>query len=176
MRLPQPSQNPGLPTVIREHCEDDLAAMRACIVELQEFERRIDDRLRPGESMAGDYLAHMIGRCRECEGTILVADCEGSVAGFATVLAHVPFEELDDPPGNYALVTDLVVRDGFRRRGLASALLAEAERYARAAGATELRIGVLSGNRAAAELYRSRGFTPYLQILTKRFDKRQGSV
>ena len=38
--------------MIREYRDDDLAAIRICIVELQESERRIDDRLRPGESMA----------------------------------------------------------------------------------------------------------------------------
>jgi ribosomal protein S18 acetylase RimI-like enzyme len=156
--------------VIREYRDDDLAAVRTCIVELQEFERQIDDRLRPGESMAADYLAQMIGRCRECAGTILVAEHEGTVAGFATILARVPFENLDDPPGARAVVTDLVVRDGFRRRGLAAALLSEAEQYARAAGAVELQIGVLSENLAAAALYRSKGFKPYAEILTKRFD------
>jgi ribosomal protein S18 acetylase RimI-like enzyme len=155
---------------VREYRDDDDAAIRACIVELQEFERRIDDRLRPGESMAADYLGQMLDRCRECAGTILVAEYAGAVAGFAAILTRVPFESLDDPPGDYAIVTDLVVRDGFRRRGLATALLAEAERRARAAAATELRIGVLSANESATRLYRSAGFAPYSETLAKRLD------
>jgi ribosomal protein S18 acetylase RimI-like enzyme len=159
--------------VIREYREDDLAAVRDCIGELQEFERRIDDRLRPGASMAADYAGQMIGRCRDCAGTILVAECDATVVGFATILTHVPFEALDEPPGEYAIVTDLVVRDGFRRRGLGTALLTEAERYTRAAGASELRIAVLSANHAATKLYRQMGFASYSEILTKRF---QGGV
>jgi ribosomal protein S18 acetylase RimI-like enzyme len=156
--------------VIRQHTTDDLAAIRECVIALQDFERRIDDRLRPGESMATDYLNEMLERCREHSGTILVAEHEGTVAGFATILTRVPFESLDDPPGEYAIVTDLAVLEGFRRRGLGAALLSEAERYAREAGASELRIAVLSANRDAAQLYRRLGFAPYSEILTKRFE------
>jgi hypothetical protein len=50
--------------VIRAYRESDLAAIRRSIVELQDFERQIDDRLRPGESMATDCLAEMIKQCR----------------------------------------------------------------------------------------------------------------
>jgi ribosomal protein S18 acetylase RimI-like enzyme len=161
--------------LIREYREDDLAAVRGCVAELQDFERRIDDRLRPGASIAADFLDRILGRCRDCAGTILVAECESTVVGFASILTRVPFEELDDPPGEYAIVTNLVVRDAFRRRGLGAALLAEAERYARAAGATELRIAVLSENRGAAALYRRAGFAPYSEILSKRFDPDRSS-
>jgi ribosomal protein S18 acetylase RimI-like enzyme len=156
--------------MIREYREDDAPAVRDCVVELQDFERRIDERLRPGESMATAYLGQMLGRCRDCAGTILVAESAGAIAGFALVLTQVPFESLDDPPGSYAIVADLVVREGFRRRGIGAALLREAERYAQAAGASELRIGVLSANEAAVRLYRSLGFAPYSQILSKRLD------
>jgi len=156
--------------MIREYRQDDAAAVRGCIVELQEFERRIDDRLRPGDSMAAGYLAQILDRCREHAGTILVAECSGAIAGFAAILTRVPFESLDDPPGEYAIVTDLVVREAFRRRGLGAALLREAERCAIAAGAAELRIGVLSANQSAARLYRSAGFAPYSETLAKRLD------
>jgi ribosomal protein S18 acetylase RimI-like enzyme len=158
--------------VIREYRADDAAALRDCIVELQECERRIDDRLRPGESIAVDYLGQMLDQCRECAGTILLAEQDGAIAGFVTVLTRVPFEALDDPPGEFALVTDLVVRERFRRRGLGTALLSEAERHAKAVGATELRIRVLSGNQPAERLYRRLGFAPYLETLAKRFDSR----
>lgn len=155
--------------VIRTYRDDDLPAVRDCVVELQDFERAIDDRLRPGSAMADDYLRQMIGRCHDCAGTILVAECDSTIAGFATVLTRVPFESLDDPPGDYALIADLVVRERLRRRGLGAALLAAAERYALASGAAELRIAVLSGNRGAAELYRRVGFAPYSEVLTKRW-------
>lgn len=161
---------PVLRTVIRTYRDSDAAAVRACIVELQDHERAIDSRLRPGESMADAYLGHMLERCRDCSGVILVAEHDGAVAGFATILTRVPYEALDDPPGEYALVSDLVVRGRDRGRGLGAALVRAAEAYARAAGAGELRIGVLSANHAAAALYRREGFAPYLEVLAKRLD------
>lgn len=156
--------------MVRAYQQADAPAVRNCVVELQEFERRIDDRLRPGESMATEYLRQMLDRCERCAGTILVAEADGVVAGFVTILARVAFESLDDPPGHYALVSDLVVRERFRGRGLGTELLREAERYAVAADAREIRVGVLSENRAAAQLYRRAGFRPYLETLTKRLE------
>ena len=131
----------------------------------------IDPRLLPGESMATSYLDHLLRECAECDGTILVAEVDGAVVGFATVLARVVSEELDEPPGSYAIVTDLAVLESMRRRGIGAALLAESEKYAKAAGATELRIGVLSQNRPARDLYLAVGFTPYTETLSKRLDR-----
>jgi GNAT superfamily N-acetyltransferase len=83
------------------------------------------------------------------------------------VLAEEKFTGLDDPPGNYALVTDLAVLDPFRRRGIGRLLLDAAELYARDANANELRISVLSRNAAARSFYLAKQFEPYLEILSK---------
>lgn len=155
---------------VREFREGDEAAVLTCIIELQDFERRIDPRLKPGESMARERLASIRERCRALHGVILVAEDDGAVAGFATVLTCVPFESLDEPPGTYALVADLMVRESFRQRGIGAGLLQAAERFARAAGATELRVGVLTRNRTAALLYRGAGFAPHEETLSKRLD------
>lgn len=152
---------------IRPFAAADETSCRACIVELQEAERHIDARLRRGEEIADQYLRVMHARCREYGGIILVAELAGEVVGLALVLVRVPFEELDEPPGEYAIVAELVVRDAYRRRGIGAALLRAAERHARDAGASELRIGVLSGNHAAHALYGREGFSPYLETLTK---------
>ena len=79
----------------------------------------------------------------------------------------MPFERLDEPAGDYAIVAELLVRQTFRRRGFARALLAHAEQYAASQGASDLRIGVLSDNTAARTLYLDFGFKPYLETLSK---------
>jgi len=159
-------------SVIRPYRSDDEAGCRACVVELQDAERQFDQRLRPGESMADDYLAQMHVHCRDDTGAIFVADRLGEIVGLVMVLARVPFEALDEPPGTYALVAELVVRDGFRRTGIARALLDTAERYARHNGASELRIIVLSQNTPARTLYLREGFVPYNEALAKCLDPR----
>jgi ribosomal protein S18 acetylase RimI-like enzyme len=157
-------------TVIRPYEPGDGPACRACIVELQDAERRYDQRLRSGDSMADAYIAQMHAHCRNYQGTIFLAERSGVIVGLVMVLAHVPFEALDEPPGDYALVAELVVRDGYRRLGIARALLDTAERYARANRASELRIVVLSENLPARNLYGRHGFTPYKETLAKSLD------
>ena len=155
------------PWTIRPYRDSDKSGCRACVVELQEAERLIDERLRPGESMADEYLLDMHGRCRDNAGTILVADTGTGIVGLVMVLTRVPFTSLDDPPGDYALIADLVVCESHRGRGLGAALLDAAEQLARDAGAPELRIGVLTGNDSARRLYARRGFASYLETLSK---------
>src|SRR5687768_7004512 len=132
--------------VIRDYRPDDADVLRRCVVELQEFERTIDPRLRTGEAMADAYCAQMHDRCRRAAGRIFVAERDGAVVGFVTVLAREPFTELDEPSGTYAFISDLAVLAPHRKQGIGRALLAHAEAYARSMGARELRIGVLKQN------------------------------
>jgi GNAT superfamily N-acetyltransferase len=155
--------------VIREYRREDATAVRRCVVELQEVERTIDPRLRPGEAMADRYWENILARCAEANGQVFVAEQDGSVVGFVSVLAAEPFTELDDPPGSYALVTDVVVLPSHRGRRIGAQLLRHAEAFARAAGATELRIGVLAENSAARRLYLDEGFVPHLEVFIKRW-------
>lgn len=58
-------------------------------------------------------------------------------------------------------VHDLVVREGFRRAGVASALFAAVEEAARQRACCKLTLEVLSGNTAARMTYAKLGFLPY---------------
>jgi GNAT superfamily N-acetyltransferase len=156
--------------VVREYLEGDEAGVLECIAELQEVEREIDPRLRPGASMASEHFASIRERCVVYHGSILVAVSNGVISGFVSILTRVPFESLDEPPGTHALLADLVVRDRFQRRGIGAELLEAAERFARSAGAVELRVGVLSRNRPANLLYRTAGFAAHEETLVKRLD------
>lgn len=122
----------------------------------------MEPSLPPGASMVDAYLAEIQDRCARHSGEILVAECDGLVVGMVSVYAAVPFTDIDDPRGTYALVGDLVVRVDARRAGIGKLLLAAAENHARAHGASELRVEMLSANGAAVRLYREAGFTSYL--------------
>ena len=156
------------PIRIRNYQDTDAAALRRCVVVLQDFERRIDARMIPGEVIADRYCERIHERCCECAGRAYVAELESEVVGFIAVLARQPFTELDEPPGYHALITDLVVLEPYRGRGIGRRLLDHAETYAKEAGATELRIGVLANNHSARNRYLGSGFLPHLEILTKR--------
>jgi GNAT superfamily N-acetyltransferase len=154
-------------SVVREYGPHDTSALRALVSELQDFERRIEPRLRPGAAMAESYMAGLHRRCRDSKGQVFVADVSGTVVGFVCVLAREVFTELDDPVGSCAVVTDLVVLPSYRRQGIGRSLLDRAETYARAAGARELRIGVLARNVDARRLYLDAAFEPYHETFAK---------
>lgn len=145
----------------------DLEVVRRLVAEMQDYERAIDGRLIPGAEMMHAYTEAMQARCAERAGAILLAEFEGAVVGFVTVLARVPITDLDEPRGSYALVSDLVVTAAHRGQGIGRALLAAAEAHAREAGARELRITALAENGAAATLYRDAGYRPYLVTSSK---------
>lgn len=156
-----------MPPLIRLFEPADLASLQYCITVMQNFERAIDPRLRPGAEMAAAYCDELRTRCGTQSGAIFVAEADGEIVGFVAVQARVPFERLDEPPGDCALISNLAVLVPHRRRGVGRALLATAEGHARAHGARTLHIGVLAANSGAAELYRKVGFRPYSELLIK---------
>lgn len=146
--------------MIREYQpEQDTPSLRDCIVELQEFERTIEPALPAGTAMADAYLAYILDRCREYRGKVFVAEVDRRVVGFVCVWARVPPTEPDEPPTEYAYISDLVILAPFRQRGLGRALLGRAEGYAREQQARVIRIGVLAQNVIAKQLYFDMGFT-----------------
>jgi hypothetical protein len=89
---------------IREYrAVDDLPAIRACLIELQEVERALDPRLPAGTAMASAYLDRLFTRCRQFAGQLFVADVEGRVTGFVSVLGAFRSEEPDDDPAPFRL-------------------------------------------------------------------------
>lgn len=85
---------------------------------------------------------------------ILVARVDGAPAGYAT-LVRMPKA---DARIATLYVDELHVLQSHRRRGVATALLREAEAVAREIRAWRLRLLVSAGNEAARGLYRSLGF------------------
>jgi GNAT superfamily N-acetyltransferase len=98
-----------------------------------------------------------------------MAHCGEQAAGFVCVVTATRGESPDDP-APFAWVHDVYVKPKHRRRGVASMLMAEAERVAREQGAQLLRLGVLDGNEDARKFYARHGFREYTHVLTKRLE------
>jgi ribosomal protein S18 acetylase RimI-like enzyme len=84
----------------------------------------------------------------------LVAEHAGEVAGVLTLQTVPVLHE----PGGWCRVTVLVVGEAARRRGLARALVTEAEAIARAHGCVRIEVTSALHRDGAHELYRSLGF------------------
>jgi len=143
------------------------SGLRACLIELQDFERRLDPRMPPGAAIVDTYLPDMFDRCKKSGGRVLIAEVDGDVAGYATVMPKVKSEQIEDGDLEYGLISDLLVLEKYRGSGLGKKLLQASEQYARACKVRYLRIGVLAGNQVAEDLYASAGFSPQYVELEK---------
>jgi GNAT superfamily N-acetyltransferase len=145
----------------------DFPAIRTCLIELQEFERRLDPRLPPGTAMADSYLERLFRRCDQYAGRLFVAEAAGGVVGYVSVLAACHSDSPDDAAAPFAFVDDLVVLPQHRDLGYGRALLDRAEAYAAAHGRAMLRLRVKAANRAARQFYARAGYAEYEVELEK---------
>ena len=153
---------------IRPYLSDtDGEQLRACVIELQNFERELDLRMPSGEEIVDDYIVAMLFRCRMCDGQVLVADVDGELAGYVTMLNRVQSDDLDDGNLEFGLIADLLVRKAYRGTGLGRELMTAAETFAKEHGVRWLRISVMAQNAAARKLYASTGFSEIYVELEK---------
>lgn len=83
----------------------------------------------------------------------------------ADVLGHLHIQRESHPVTNHVATLGIVVRDGWRGRGLGSGLLAEALRWAREMGVEKIVLSVYPGNATAIALYRTFGFVDEGRLL-----------
>ena len=157
----------GLRLTIRPYdAARDAEAFRACIIEHQDVHRALEPSWPEGDAVVDRYVAYLETQCATRDGRVLVADVDGTIAGFVCVVSATHGDSPDDP-ATYAWIHDIFVRPAHRRRGVATTLMAEAESFVRARGARELRLGVLDRNANARALYRGLGFRGYVRVVTK---------
>jgi len=144
----------------------DEESLRNCLIDQQNFHRNLEPSWPSGDAIIAEYMTYLDTECALHNGCILMAEYAGHTAGFVCVVASTRGESPEDPEP-FAWIHEIYVKPAHRRRGVASVLLVEAERFARSQGARQLRLGVLDRNEHARALYASRGFREYAHVLTK---------
>jgi len=157
-------------TIRRYDPTRDVQALRDCVMAQQDFHRRLEPSWPTGEAVADAYLAYLQQECAAHNGSIFIAEVADEPAGFVCIVAAAAGASPDDP-APFAWVHDIYVKPEHRCHGIASALMAEAERFAREHGARVVRLGVLNRNVSAVDFYINRGFREYTHVLTKRLDE-----
>jgi GNAT superfamily N-acetyltransferase len=156
-----------MPVTIRPARESDRPRLADHHFALNVHEHAVSPNRRIDQAGGEASLAETEERLARTGGVTLVAEIEGRVVGhlaltFETAPAYVRAE--DQP---YAYVAVLYVEAAERGRGIARALLSEAERIAVARGLTQLMVSVQSGNAEAEHAYERFGFRPYSADLIK---------
>lgn len=131
---------------IRPATKNDAALLLAMIRELAEFERMPELVTNREEDLARDGFGER-PRFRA-----LIAEWDAQPAGYALY-----FDYYSTWAGTGLHLEDLFVRDSFRRRGIATALLAEVARVAVAEKCYGIHWSVLDWNEKAIDLYKAMG-------------------
>jgi ribosomal protein S18 acetylase RimI-like enzyme len=154
--------------VIRPAMPVDLPDLRRAVVELQEYERGLHATRLPGEQIANTYVAWLQQQAKKKSGAMMVAEFDGSFAGFAVgwIAAHNHITETTDA-NRFGYLSDICVMPSYRGQRIAHQLLAAIEQHLSRAGITRLRLGTLAANASARASYESAGFTPYEIIYEK---------
>jgi len=130
---------------VREATEDDVGVIRALIGELADYEQLKDEVVCTEE----DLRRALFGPDRVAHVSIAIDDADGAVAGHA--LWYRSFSTFLGRPGIW--LEDLFVREPYRRRGHARALL----EHLRSRTDGRIEWEVIDWNRPAMAFYESLG-------------------
>ena len=114
-----------------------------------------------------DYVSGILG---DENAVILCADHAGRIIG----MAHVLLRESPDIPimvrRRFAVIENVVVREGFRRKGVGTALMESAHNWALGMGVTRVELNVWAFNKEASRLYEKLGY----EVISSRMARRLG--
>jgi len=132
------------------------AHAEAIVALMQTYAR---DIMGGGEALSDEVTSVLAERLSEVPGAVsLLAFAEGRPAGLLN--AFPGFSTFAARP--LLNIHDVVVAPDFRGRGIARALMAEAETVARERGGCKLTLEVLEGNAPAKALYAALGYGDYV--------------
>jgi ribosomal protein S18 acetylase RimI-like enzyme len=152
---------------IRTALPADRDALVALIRILNTFEAALTQDRLVTRAAADAYHRSLLERIARQEGRLLVADVDGRVVGFMSLIVQEDQPFVREEVRRHGYVLDLVVDEEWRGQGIGRALLSEAERLTREKGLKRLVIGVVSGNDAAERLYEDCGFKIYAKAMLK---------
>lgn len=153
-----------VPVTVRSAREEDLG-------QVNNLRRQVNDLhvegkpeiFKPGFCDAlRDYVHEIM---KDPNKEILVAETNGQICGFA-VLNHIvrpenPFMYERD----YLDIDEFCVGEGFRRRGVGSALIQASRNYAKEKGFRRIELNMWEFNREALAFYEAAGFTTYRRYM-----------
>jgi GNAT superfamily N-acetyltransferase len=124
-----------------------------------------DRFMAPGLGLEAGYAAFLGAELEDPDVVVFVAEVAGATVGYVYAgLEPQSWKELREPAG---FIHDLVVADGFRGRGVATALLEAAAAWLQDHGAPRILLWSAEMNAAAQRLFARLGFRRTMVEMTR---------
>ncbi len=155
-----------------EYEEAHAERVKDLLVELQTHLASLDDRgvIVLKENYREDYFAYLMGEIEKHEGKMLLARGAEGVVGLVVCKIFQGGGEQDITTScpKIGFISDLVVTEKERGKGIGDALLAVAEKYFADRGCAYTQLEVFAPNTNARRLYEKFGFETNCLYLSKR--------
>ena len=151
---------------VREAATRDLDRVAALWTSITHHHQEIDPVFQMRPHADDQIKALLLTLYRDPDAKILVYDHDNDISGLCIVrIDHSPPIMRETGRGE---ITDLGVREDFRRKGIGTRLVEEALAWVRAAGIARVEIQVAKGNASGQAFWRARGFGDLMDVLHKR--------
>ncbi|SCZ03142.1 GNAT family N-acetyltransferase [Microvirga guangxiensis] len=155
------------PVVLRTALPQDRDTVVELIHQLNVFEADLVGDRRRDHGGANAYYDELMIRLSRRNGRIVLAEANRIVVGAMGFSLDQDAAYVESEFRSHGTVTDLIVHEEWRGKGIGQMLLKEAERLTKEAGLKRLMIGALIANERAERTYRQFGFEPYVAFLKK---------
>lgn len=142
---------------IREYTNQDVEGIKACIIELQEFERLMDPHRLEGIKVAHEYLEHLLEICEAGHGKIFVVEIDENIVGMVSVYIEEDKKHFRKAR-RFAYISDLIVMKEYQDKGITKELLEKVEAYALSKEVSTIQASIVKGHEEALSGYLRNGF------------------
>jgi GNAT superfamily N-acetyltransferase len=159
--------DPTAPVHVRAATRADLPALGRLGAQLMRVHYAFDQKrfVAPGDNPEAGYAHFLASQLGVDDAVVLVAERGGAVAGYVYAgIEPFSWKELREAAG---FVHDIVVADGERRGGVATALLEAAVGWVRTKGVASVMLWTAAPNEGAQKLFERAGFRRTMIEMTR---------
>lgn len=153
--------------IVREYTKEDIAGIKQCLLELQEFEKLLEPDRLSGIEIAHDYLEHLLQMSKQEKGKLFVVEINNEIVGMISVVIEPDIRHLKKA-GNVAYISDVIILPEYRDKGIMKDLLEKAEEYAKSKQIKAIQTALLTKHTEGIEGFTRNGFKTYEIILHKK--------
>lgn len=153
---------------VREASRRDVPAISTLWKEMMDYHGARDPRFTFAPNAPREFEHHLISTMRSQGARVYVAEAEEQIIGY--IIGEVHGRKPIYPVGVYGFVSDISVREDWRREGVGRALFETLLAWFHKNRATCVELFVAEENPVSTAFWQAMGFGPYLRLLRREIE------